>query len=97
MDDPFFKSYGLNKDGDVLVRLSLTHYFKVHASVLRRVSAYFRNVLDEKYAVNLAPKARSNGITTRYLIELVTTQPETQKVGRLQRMVNLNRYDQETK
>lgn len=77
----------MTKDGDVLVRLSLTNSFHVHSSVLRRSSAFFRDLLEEKFAVNPTPKARSNGLTTRYLVELVDSVQRGRQIGRLERMV----------
>ena len=59
------------QDGDVLVVITATKTFQLHASTLRRTSRVFEELLTEEHGAILSSKARKEGITIRYCLELM--------------------------
>ncbi|KAL9112816.1 MAG: hypothetical protein Q9227_002893 [Pyrenula ochraceoflavens] len=57
-------------DGDVLVAITATKTFQLHASTLRRTSSVFAKLLAEEDGAILTSKAKKEGATTRYCLEL---------------------------
>lgn len=58
------------KDGDVIVSITGTKSYQLHAATLRRNSALFNSLLAEEYGADLQPRAKKDGITVRYRLEL---------------------------
>lgn len=57
-------------DGDVIIILSGSRVYHLHAGVLRRNSTTFAKILDEDHAAVLSHKAKKEGITTRFRLDL---------------------------
>ena len=57
-------------DGDVVIVVSSSKTYQLHASVLRRNSPFFAVHLDRFPGVDLLPQAKRDGITARYRFEL---------------------------
>jgi hypothetical protein len=77
------------EDGDVAIIVTPLKTYQLHSSVLRRYSHYFAEILAEEQAVNLTNKARRDGVTTRYRLQLVKTQFGS--IGTFQRLVSARR------
>jgi hypothetical protein len=78
-----FPHYG---DGDVDIIVAHGQTYQLHSSVLRRYSDYFAQVLGEDQGASLSNKAKKDGVTTRYRLQLVKTQLGT--IGTFQRLVS---------
>ncbi len=73
-------SFPMFADGDVLIVNSRNRTYHLHAGVLRRSSTTFAELLDESNAAVLSPKAKKEGIMTRFrldLTEVTGTSPGT--------------------
>lgn len=57
-------------DGDVLIILSSSRSYYLHAGVLRRNSTTFAKLVDEDHAAVLTPNAKKEGIRTRFRLDL---------------------------
>jgi len=57
-------------DGDVLIILSSSRTYYLHSGVLRRNSTTFAKLLDESHAAVLSSKAKKEGVTTRFRLDL---------------------------
>ena len=57
-------------DGDVLIVLSSSRTYYLHSGVLRRNSTTFAKLLDESHAAVLSSKAKKEGVTTRFRIDM---------------------------
>ncbi|EMC94027.1 hypothetical protein BAUCODRAFT_219049 [Baudoinia panamericana UAMH 10762] len=79
--EPFMGPYGLVEleegaafphfnDGDVLVVISGARQYKLHSSLLRGSSIFFRIHLRDEWAAKLCTWATDRGVTTRYRFEL---------------------------
>lgn len=75
------------EDGDVAILVTPLKTYQLHSNVLRRYSPYFANVFDQQQAANLSAKARRDGVTTRYRLQLVKTQSGA--IGSFQRLVRM--------
>lgn len=82
-----FPNYG---DGDVAIVVSPLKTYQLHSGVLRRYSNYFADVLSEEAAANLSTKAKKEGITIRYRLQLVKTQFGA--IGTFHRLVSTQRH-----
>lgn len=60
-------------DGDVVVVLTSGKAYQLHATVMRRNSTLFAEMLTENRAAQLLPKAKKEGVTVRYRMELSKT------------------------
>ncbi|KAL9617947.1 MAG: hypothetical protein Q9160_007313 [Pyrenula sp. 1 TL-2023] len=58
------------KDGDVLVSITGSTSYLLHAAHLRRNSKIFEELLAEEHGADLDATARRNGVTLRYYLEL---------------------------
>lgn len=86
MEFPRVSEFPNYDDGDVAIVVAPLKTYQLHSSVLRRYSHYFADVLGEEDAANLSTKAKKDGITTRYRLQLVKTQFGT--IGNFQRLVS---------
>lgn len=85
-------------DGDTLVVISPDQQYQLHAATLRNSSGYFRDELTEENAVQLAAKAKKNGIKIRWRLELdLPTDLGGTEVGELARRVSLLCYPPNTR
>jgi hypothetical protein len=82
-----FPNYG---DGDVAIVVTPQKTYQLHSGVLRRYSHYFADVLAEEAAANLSTKAKKDGITIRYRLQLVKTQFGA--IGTFHRLVSAQRH-----
>ena len=57
-------------DGDVLIILSSSRTYYLHAGVMRRNSTTFAKLLAESHGAVLSSKARKEGVTTRFRLDL---------------------------
>lgn len=57
-------------DGDVVIVISGTRVYHLHSGVLRRNSTTFAKMLDVDHAALLSSKAKKEGITTRFRLDL---------------------------
>ena len=57
-------------DGDVIIVITSTKTYQLHASILRRNSPFFAQLLTEQAAAHLLPRAVRAGVTVRYRAEL---------------------------
>lgn len=57
-------------DGDVLIVITPDQQYQLHSQTLRNNSDVFRELLTEDNAVVLASKAKKNGVTVRWRLEL---------------------------
>lgn len=73
-------------DGDVAIDVAPHKTYQLHSGVLRRYSHYFKDALDDDQAATLSTKARKDGVTTRYRLQLVKTQFGA--IGSFQRLVS---------
>jgi len=71
------------EDGDVLILLSASRTYQLHARTLRMHSPYFARLLLEERAAKLSPKAKKDGINTLYRIELKLPGEDEEGVGSL--------------
>lgn len=58
-------------DGDVLIYLSAGRVYALHAGVLRRNSTTLAELLDDANGATLTTRAKKDGITTRFRLDLV--------------------------
>lgn len=65
-----FSQFPKFHDGDVQITLTPSKELKLHSQVLRRFSVIFSRLLDQEYAATLSAKARKEGITTRFRLQL---------------------------
>jgi hypothetical protein len=77
------------EDGDVAIIVTPLKTYQLHSGILRRYSHYFAEILAEEQAVNLTNKAKKDGVTTRYRLQLVKTQFGS--IGTFQRLVSAQR------
>jgi hypothetical protein len=77
------------EDGDVAVIIAPVKTYQLHSGVLRRYSHYFSEVLGEDQAANLSSKAKKDGVTTRYRLQLVRFQAGA--IGTFHRLVSAQR------
>jgi hypothetical protein len=82
-----FPNYG---DGDVAIVVGPLKQYQLHSGVLRRNSLYFSDVLSEEAAANLSTKAKKDGVTIRYRLQLVKTQFGA--IGTFHRLVSKQRH-----
>lgn len=71
------------RDGDVSIVISLTRFYQLHSTVLKRNSPYFERELQVPGA-RLTSKARQEGLAA-YRFELVTQ--NAQEIGYFERKV----------
>ena len=64
-------------DGDVVIGLPGGRLYLLHTAVLRRNSAYFSDLLAEDFGATLNPKARKEGVSIRYRVDLIFDGPAT--------------------
>ena len=57
-------------DGDVIIGLPSGRLYLLHVAVLRRSSEYFSKLLAEDLGAKLTPRAKREGVTVRYRIDL---------------------------
>lgn len=74
-------------DGDVSIILAPLKCFQLHANVLRQYSPYFAEILREEDGAKLSPKARKEGVTTKFCLQLVKAQFGV--IGTLHRLVSI--------
>jgi hypothetical protein len=74
------------RDGDVAITIAPLKTYQLHSNVLRRNSRYFAEILDETTAAPLTTKARRDGVTTQYRLQLV--KPTFDAIGTFQRVVS---------
>jgi hypothetical protein len=86
MEHPSTSEFPHYTDGDVAIIVAPHKPYQLHSNILRRYSHYFAKVLDEEEAAKLSPKARKDGITTRYRLQLVKAQFGV--IGTFQRLVS---------
>jgi hypothetical protein len=86
MEHPSTSEFPHYTDGDVAIIVAPHKPYQLHSNILRRYSHYFAEVLDEEEAAKLSPKARKDGITTRYRMQLVKAQFGV--IGTFQRLVS---------
>ena len=60
-------------DGDVIVFITTGRVYQLHSSTLRRHSPFFKENLTEEHAAQLLPKAKKEGIVTRFRLDLTKT------------------------
>lgn len=70
MSDALENEFPRFNDGDVLVVLSQSRQYQLHSRTLRLHSAFFRRLLTEERATKLSSKARKEGVTATYRVEL---------------------------
>ena len=58
-------------DGDVFIHLSAGRVYALHAGVLRRNSTRLAELLDDANGANLSTRAKKEGITIRFRLDLV--------------------------
>lgn len=72
---------------DVEVALAHDREHRFHSSVLCRYSTLFEHLLTQENAARLSTRAKSQGVTTRFRIELHELPPAGGNVGKLRLMV----------
>jgi hypothetical protein len=60
-------------DGDVIIFITTGRVYQLHSSTLRRHSPFFKENLTEERAAQLLPKARKEGVVTRFRLDLTKT------------------------
>lgn len=73
------------KDGDVIVSITGTKSYQLHAATLRRNSTTFSGLLAEEHGAELQPRAKKEGVTIRYRLELA--EPDAWAIGLFNRVV----------
>ncbi|KAI9695887.1 MAG: hypothetical protein M1836_006004 [Candelina mexicana] len=63
-------------DADVVIHLGGGRLYHLHASVLRRNSTFFAEHLTEENGAVLSSKAKKEGVTVRYRVELTELAPQ---------------------
>jgi hypothetical protein len=58
-------------DGDVLIVLSGIRLFRLHSGILRHASKVFETLLSEDHGAKLTPKAKREGATVRWRLDLL--------------------------
>jgi hypothetical protein len=76
-------------DGDVAIIVAPHKQYQLHSNTLRHYSHYFADVLAEEKGANLSSKARRDGVTTRYRLQLVKAQFGV--IGSFQSLVSTRR------
>ena len=79
----------MSQPHDVLVVLRHDRKYPFHASVLARNSIFFSNLLTEPNAAKLNSKAKSAGIMTRWLVELVEMPTGNHPAGQMDLVVSV--------
>jgi len=77
----------MNQPEDVEFVLAHDRHYKFHASVLARSSTLFAELLTEPHAAKLSNKAKTAGIKTRWMIELVNLPSTEEPAGTLKLVV----------
>ena len=76
-------------DGDVLVIITPVKRFQLHASMLRRNSTTFEHMLAPNAAAQLSARAKREGVTILYQLELDKTRSG---IGRFRLNVSFSIY-----